>query len=134
MEELASLLQRNVTVETADGKRYTGILSGADTNNLNICLTGAKDGAGQLIPKLILTGSSIRQIFTLEKSFDLLGLADRLERVFPRMVKTVEPAGVIVVMDKIRVTQKGVIEGSGPAAERVHRVYEEFMKDQAKST
>jgi len=48
------------------------------------------------------------------------------------MVKVIEEAGVIVVMDKIRVTQKGIIEGTGPAAERVQRVYDEFMKEQAK--
>jgi hypothetical protein len=48
------------------------------------------------------------------------------------MVKTVEEAGVIVVMDKIRITEKGIIEGSGPAAERVQRVYDEFMKERAK--
>jgi hypothetical protein len=37
-----------------------------------------------------------------------------------------------VVMDKIRLGEKGMIEGSGPAAERVQKVYEEFMKEQPK--
>jgi len=49
------------------------------------------------------------------------------------MVKIVEEAGVIVVMDKIRVTEKGLIEGRGPAAERVQRVYEEFMRERERS-
>jgi hypothetical protein len=30
-------------------------------------------------------------------------------------------------MDKVKVTEKGVVEGSGPAAERVQRVYDLFM-------
>jgi len=38
-------------------------------------------------------------------------------------------AGVIVVMDKIRVDETGVIEGSGPAAERVQSIYERFIKE-----
>jgi hypothetical protein len=36
---------------------------------------------------------------------------------------------VIVVMDKIRVTEKGLIEGSGPAADRVKKVFDEFRKE-----
>ncbi|MEM3018755.1 MAG: Lsm family RNA-binding protein, partial [Candidatus Bathyarchaeia archaeon] len=59
----------------------------------------------------------------------LRGLAERLERVFPKLVRLYEEQGVIVVMDRIRVTEKGVIEGSGPAAERVQRIYEEFMRE-----
>ncbi|MFQ5762986.1 MAG: Lsm family RNA-binding protein, partial [Candidatus Bathyarchaeia archaeon] len=49
--------------------------------------------------------------------------------VFPRLVKLYEDVGVIVVMDKIRLTKEGIIEGSGPAAERVKKVYEEFLKE-----
>jgi len=47
------------------------------------------------------------------------------------MVKLYEDAGVIVVMDKIRVSERGIVEGSGPAAERVKRVYDEFIKEKS---
>jgi len=132
MEELSILLQKNVTVQTASGKSYTGILSGVDANTMNICLSDARDETGQPIHKLFLNGQTVLQILSIEKPFDLRSLAERLERVFPRMVKTIEEAGVIVVMDKIRVTEKGIVEGTGPAAERVQRVYDEFMKERAK--
>jgi len=132
MEELSVLLQKNVTVQTASGKSYTGILSGVDANTMNICLSDARDETGQPIHKLFLNGQTVLQILSIEKPFDLRSLAERLERVFPRMVKTIEDAGVIVVMDKIRITEKGIIEGSGPAAERVQKVYDEFMKERAK--
>jgi len=132
MEELSVLLQKTVTVQTASGKSYTGILSGVDANTMNICLSDARDETGQPIHKLFLNGQAVLQILSIEKPFDLRSLAERLERVFPRMVKTIEEAGVIVVMDKIRITEKGIIEGSGPAAERVQRVYDEFMKERAK--
>ena len=72
-------------------------------------------------------------MYSMEKPFDLQSLADRLERVFPRMVRVVEGAGVILIMDKIRLSEKGIIEGSGPAAERVQKVYEEFMKEATKT-
>ncbi len=132
MEELSTLLQKSVTVQTASGKRYTGILSGVDADTMNMCLSDARDETGQPIHKLFLNGQTVLQILSIEKPFDLRSLGERLERVFPRMVKTIEEAGVIVVMDKIRISEKGIIEGSGPAAERVQKVYDEFMKERAK--
>jgi hypothetical protein len=50
------------------------------------------------------------------------------------MVKVSEGAGIIVVMDRIRVSEKGILEGSGPAAERVQKVYEEFIRAAAQPT
>lgn len=131
-EELALLLQKPIVVETNGGKRYTGILSGVDTDTLTVCISDCTDESGKTVHRLFITGRSIAQMYSVEKPFALQSLADRLERVFPRMVRVVEGAGVIVVMDKIRLGEKGIIEGSGPAAERVQRVYEEFMKEQSK--
>ncbi len=95
-------------------------------------MTNAKSDAGLAIHKLFLNGETIVQISSFDKPFDLASLGERLERVFPRMVRVMEDAGVIVVMDRIRVTEKGIIEGSGPAAERVQRVFEEFMREKGK--
>jgi small nuclear ribonucleoprotein (snRNP)-like protein len=131
-EELALLLQKPIVVETNSGKRYTGILSGVDTDTLTVCISECTDESGKTVHRLFITGRSIAQMYSVEKPFALQSLADRLERVFPRMVRVVEGAGVIVVMDKIRLGEKGIIEGSGPAAERVQRVYDEFMKEQTK--
>lgn len=131
-EELALLIQRPVIVETNNGKKYSGVLSGVDTDTLSVCIANCTDESGKVAHRLFLTGHSIAQIYSMEKPFALQALADRLERVFPRMVKMVEGAGVIVVMDKIRLGEKGLIEGSGPAAERVQKVYEEFMREQVK--
>jgi len=130
MEEITSQLQRNVTVLTKDGKNYTGILSGVDSHSLNICLTGVKDDTGRVLNKLFLNGSNVAQIFSTEKPFNLQALAERLERVFPRMIRVNEGAGIITVMDRIRVSEKGIVEGTGPAAERVQRVYDEFVRAQ----
>jgi alpha-amylase/alpha-mannosidase (GH57 family) len=49
--------------------------------------------------------------------------------VFPRLVKLYEDKGFIWVMEKVKVTEKGVIEGTGPAAERVQKVYEQFLSE-----
>ncbi|MEM3575064.1 MAG: LSM domain-containing protein, partial [Candidatus Bathyarchaeia archaeon] len=100
-EELSQLLNKNVTVETINGKVYSGILSGVNASSMSICLTDAKDQGGRSIYKLFINGSAILEIYSAEKPFDLEALAMRLERVFPRMVKLVEGSGTIVVMDKI---------------------------------
>lgn len=133
MEEITALLQKVITVATSDGKNYTGILSGVDSHSLNICLTDAKDNSGRLVNKLFLNGNNVVQIFSTEKPFNLQALADRLERVFPRMVRVNEGAGIILVMDRIRVSEKGILEGTGPAAERVQKVYEEFIRAQTQT-
>jgi small nuclear ribonucleoprotein (snRNP)-like protein len=133
MEEITSLLQKVVSVSTTEGKNYTGVLSGVDSHTMNICLTDAKDDAGKLLHKLFLNGGKVTQIVSSVKPFNLQALADRLDRVFPRMVKVSEGAGVIVVMERIRVTEKGIIEGSGPAAERVQKVFEEFNREQTQA-
>ena len=129
MEELSNLIQKDVRISTNAGKSYTGRLTGVDPKTLNLCLENAQDNEGRRIFKVFIPGHSIAQIEGVEKPFDLKGLAQRLERVFPRMVKLYEDVGVIVVMDKIRVSENGVIEGTGPAAERARRVYEEFVRE-----
>lgn len=133
MEEITAQLQKVITVITSDGKNYTGVLSGVDSHSLNICLTNAKDDSGRIINKLFLNGGNVVQIFSTEKPFNLQALADRLERVFPRMVRVNEGAGIIVVMDRIRLSEKGIIEGTGPAAERVQKVYDEFIRAQTQT-
>jgi len=131
MEEISGLLQKVVTVSTADRKSYTGVLVGLDSHTLNVCLSEVKDESGHVVHRLLLNGGKVTQIFSSERPFNLQALADRLERVFPRMVRVSEGAGIIVVMDRIRVSERGILEGSGPAAERVQKVYDEFVRASA---
>ena len=125
------LLDKTVMVITVDGKKYSGTLSGIDPDTLSLSLSDAKDEQGTATHKLILNGKVLGQIFTIEKPFDLKALSERLEKVFPTMVKLYEDQGFIWVMEKIKVTEKGVVEGSGPIAERVNRVYSLFVKEAA---
>jgi hypothetical protein len=116
-------------VITVDGRKFSGTLSGIDPDTLSLSLTNAKDEKGVITHKILLNGSTLGQIFTIEKPFDLKALSERLEKVFPTMVKLYEDKGFIWVMEKIKVTEKGVTEGSGPIAERVNRVYNLFTKE-----
>ena len=127
--EVGALIDKTVTVVTVDSKSYTGNLVGINPDNLSLCLAEAKDDKGRLINRLFLNGSVVAQILAVEKPFDLKALAGRLEKVFPTLVKLYEDKGFIWVMDKIKIAEKGVIEGSGPAAERVQKVYDQFLSE-----
>jgi len=128
-EEFSRLLRRVVTVKTSDGQTYIGTLEGYNPETMSVCLVEARDEKGKTVPRVFLSGNIVAQILATEKPFNIKGLADRLEKVFPRMVRLYDDVGVIVVMDKIRVNAGGIVEGTGPMAERVQRVYEEFMRE-----
>jgi small nuclear ribonucleoprotein (snRNP)-like protein len=123
------LVDKAVTVTTVNGKEYTGTLIGINPDNLSLCLSDAKDEKGKTLHRVFLNGSVVAQILAIEKPFNLKALAERLEKVFPTLVKLYEDKGFIWVMDKIKVTEKGVIEGTGPAAERVQKVYDQFFSE-----
>ena len=127
--EVATLLDKRVTVATADEKSYSGTLIGINPDNMSLCLSEAKDQNGQPLHRVVLNGNVVAKIFAVEKPFDLKALSERLEKVFPTMVKLYDDKGFIWVMDKIKLTEKGVAEGTGPAAERVQRVYEQFLSE-----
>ena len=127
--EVAALVDKTVTVATSTGKTFSGTLIGINPDNLSLCLAEAKDETRQVSHRVFLNGSVIAQILSSEKPFDLKALATRLEKVFPTMVKLYDDKGFIWVMDKVKLTERGVTEGSGPAAERVQRVYEQFMSE-----
>ncbi|MEM3437054.1 MAG: Lsm family RNA-binding protein [Nitrososphaerales archaeon] len=120
------MIGRRVIAETVEGRVYEGELVGID-ERLNIILNNVI-GAGDKFYKIVLNNSFIKEIRLVEKPFDLKALAERLNKVFPGMVKLREDIRSIIVMDKIKVTEQGV-EGSGLAAERVKSVFDEFMRE-----
>ncbi|MCJ7469600.1 Lsm family RNA-binding protein [Candidatus Bathyarchaeota archaeon] len=125
--EVSALADRHVIVSTTTGKTFSGTLLGINPDNLSLCLAEAKDDEGRIVHRVFLNGNVVAQILGVEKPFDLKALADRVEKVFPTMVKLYEDKGFIWVMDKVKLTENGVVEGSGPAAERVQKVYEQFI-------
>lgn len=124
-EEILQFVGKKVLIETSYDKSYSGTLSAID-EKLDIVLENVE---GQGILRIIINGSFVKEIKLLEKPFDLKGLADRLSRVFPGLVKIRDDVKAIIVMDKIKVTEYGIEEGSGLAADRVKSIYEEFMRE-----
>lgn len=127
-EETLQFLGKKVSVETSDNKVYNGTLAGID-EKLDVVLENVE---GHGILKVILNGAFVKEIRLMEKPFDFKALAERLARVFPGLVKIREDVGAIIVMDKIKVTQAGVEEGSGLSADRVRQIYDDFMRESKK--
>lgn len=125
--EVAGLVDSSVVVVTTTGKTYGGTLVGVNPDSLSLCLADVKTEEDRVLHRVFLNGSVVAEILSVEKPFDLKALSERLEKVFPTMVRLYEDNGFIWVMDKVKVTEKGVVEGSGPAAERVQSVYAHFI-------
>ncbi len=124
-EEILQFVGKKVSIETSYDKNYNGTLSAVD-ERLDTVLENVE---GQGILRIVINGSFVKEIKLLEKPFDLKGLADRLSRVFPGLVKIRDDVNAIIVMDKIKVTEHGIEEGTGLAADRVKSIYEEFMRE-----
>ena len=130
-EEISNLIGSFVSVVTSNGNKYKGKLIGI-TENLNLVLDNIEskeENKEEKVYKIVLNGDFVSEIGLLSEPFNLKALGERLEKVFPGLVKIHEDIKAIIVMDKIKVTDKGLTEGIGLAAERVRAVYEEFIKD-----
>ena len=127
--ELISLLESPVNVIMTSGKTHGGILKGFDVNTLSLVLANAKDNEGNLAHRVFINGNNIVELVKTEEPFDLKGLAEELQKIFPPgEVKYLEDARIISILNKIRITEKGV-EGTGPIAERVRKVYDHYFEE-----
>ena len=128
-EELNAFVGKPVSVITLEGKEYSGVILGID-ESLNLVLDRV-GGAGEHVFKIAINGSNVREIRLTAKPFDYKALGERLNKVFPGLVQVREEIGTIMVMDKIKVTEKGV-EGSGLAVDKAKAIYDEYIRDTKK--
>ena len=125
-----TFLGKKVAVETSDSRTVQGILVGVG-EKMDIILSEPV-GVDESVIKVVLNGDFVKEIKLLEKPFDLRALSDRLNRVFPGMVSLREDVQVITVMDKIRVSEQGVV-GEGLASDKVKAVFDEFARESKKT-
>ena len=122
------MIGRRVSVTAGDGKQFQGELLGVD-EKLNLVI-GSVTGSGEGSLKVVLNGSFVKEIDLLEKPFDLKALNERLGKAFPGMTKLREDIGAIIVMDSIKVTERGVVEGADRlSATRVKQIFDEFARE-----
>ncbi|MCX8185181.1 MAG: Lsm family RNA-binding protein [Sulfolobales archaeon] len=136
-QELYSLLDHVILVRLSDGTRYEGRLKGIDVDGLtlHLVLEDVRDSSGSELPKVFVSGSRISEIILKEKAvFNAKEFAayavDRL-KVRPDAVKVDEISNVVRFLDRYVVSEKGV-EGSGPFAEKLYSVWQEYLESKSK--
>jgi small nuclear ribonucleoprotein (snRNP)-like protein len=120
-------MNEEVKVELKNGDVLSGVLKAYDPDTFSILLENASI-KGEMYKVIMVNGNVISMIYLKEKKVDMERLAKRLEEYFPRLVEYKRPLGVILVMNKIRVTENGVEGEPGPAYDRVKKIYDEFVK------
>ncbi len=133
--ELSSLLGKKVMVRLSDGRAYQGVLAGFDHPDMNIMLLNASDTKGNSYPKIFVRGNALSEIIALEMPlFDPKEFADYVVRRLNLHVGDARPypdAGIVVVLNNIKVSEKGV-EGSGPLATKLNSLLEEYLEEKKK--
>ena len=128
-KELADLKGKYITIVTTTGKSFNGLLKAWNPETFDLCLSNVNEGKNSYF-KVFLRGPIISEILISEQPFDLQGLATELQErlnLLEADVKLFEDARMIQVLNKVKVTEKGV-EGTGPVADRVRVVFEQFME------
>ncbi len=135
--EIQSFLRKLVLITLQNGKSWSGMLLAISTegNSGFIVLGKAKlkdknQEVNQSVHKVFININEVSSIVVEEAPFDLVGLTSELEKVFrqPGHVKFYEETGLIVVLDRVRVQEKGV-DGTGPVADRVRAIYDRFKNE-----
>ena len=129
-EELNAFLGRHVVVITSEGKEYSGQLLGVD-EKLNIVLDKVV-GVGPNVFKLAMNGEGVREIRLMDRPFDYSGARREAQQGLPGLVSVREDIGAIIVMEKIKVTDKGIVEGTGLAADKVKAIFDDYMREPKK--
>ena len=124
--EINHMLNEVVIVELRNGQKIRGILKALSPDNLSIILGEVSIG-GDRYASVVFSGAAISAIYLRKVKIDLDELRNMLERMFPRMVSYKRDQGVIIVMNKIKVTEAGVEGEHGPVYERVKKIYNEFI-------
>jgi len=125
--ELMNLIDKTVEVTTTMGRKYVGKVSMVEPENFSTILVDAKDDQGNFFALIVLNGIIVSEIKLLQ-FYNMKELAERLEKVFPRLVFYDEISKVIVVANSVRVLPNGTVEGSGPLADKVKAICNEFFK------
>lgn len=132
-KEISAFTNKRVAVVLKNGTKYVGEMKGVSPETLTCVLVKArKDQDLKEIHRIALNGDLISEIYLEEAPFDLLGLKEELEQIFrrPGDVKVYDEAGLIVVLERVKVSETGV-EGSGPVADRVRAIFNRYAQTQS---
>ncbi|MFQ5951534.1 MAG: Lsm family RNA-binding protein [Candidatus Geothermarchaeales archaeon] len=125
--EISIFMNEEVKIDTVKGEVIEGTLRAYDPDTLSLILENARTG-GEEFKRLMISGGSVSKVYLKEKRVDFERLKTMMEKSFPNLVEYRKELGVILVMNRIRVTEEGVEGEPGPATDRVNKIFGEFMR------
>jgi small nuclear ribonucleoprotein (snRNP)-like protein len=127
--ELGLLLDKVVKVYLDKEKFFVGQLKGVSETQ-DLILINAKNEKNKEFPKLLVRSTFYNFVSVEEEPFPMQALSDRIATIFSKgHVNYIEDQNIISILNgKIIVDENGV-RGSGPSAERVKKIYDQFKID-----
>ncbi|MFX0031161.1 MAG: Lsm family RNA-binding protein [Candidatus Hodarchaeota archaeon] len=127
--ELQSLIDKIVKVYLDKDKFFVGLLKGVSEDS-NLILENAKNEKNKDFPKVLIRSTYYFYVTVEEEPFPMQALADRIATIFSKgHVNYITDQNIISILNgKIIVDENGV-RGTGPSAERVKKIYEQFKLD-----
>lgn len=127
--ELQSLIDKIVKVYLDKDKFFVGLLKGVSEDS-NIILENAKNEKNKEFPKILIRSTYYFYVTIEEEPFPMQALADRIATIFSKgHVNYIADQNIISILNgKIIVDENGV-RGTGPSAERVKKIYDQFKLD-----
>jgi small nuclear ribonucleoprotein (snRNP)-like protein len=127
--EIGSLIDKVVKVYLDDDKFFVGLLKGISEDS-NLILDNVKNEKNKVFPKILVRSTFYNYVTLEEEPFPMQALADRISKIFSKgHVNYIPEQNVISILNgKIVVNEDGV-RGDGPSAERVKKIYEQFVMD-----
>jgi small nuclear ribonucleoprotein (snRNP)-like protein len=127
--ELGALVEKIVKVYIDKDKFFVGQLKGISEDS-NLILINAKNEKNKSFPKLFIRSNFYNFVSLEEEPFPMVALSDRIATIFSKgHVNYIVDQNIISILSgKIVVSQDGV-KGSGPSADRVRKIFEQFKMD-----
>ncbi|AAY80044.1 Lsm family RNA-binding protein [Sulfolobus acidocaldarius] len=135
--DLGSLLDKTIIVKLNNNKVYSGVLSSFEVSPFMVSLLNAKDNDNNMYYKVIINGNMITEILVKSAPlFDPREFADVITKELNLRttdIKVYEEAGVVTILDRVKVTENGV-EGSGPLAQKVYDIFNSYIDKKKKGS
>ena len=127
--ELGLLLDKIVKVYLDKDKFFVGQLKGVSEDS-NLILVNAKNEKNKSFPKLFIRNNYYNFISLEDEPFPMKALADRIARIFSKgHVNYIEDQNIISILNGKIIVDEDEVRGSGPSAERVKTIFEQFKMD-----
>jgi small nuclear ribonucleoprotein (snRNP)-like protein len=127
--ELQKFIDKIVKVYIDDDRFFVGTLKGI-SQEANLILSSVRNEKNKAFPEVLINNTFYNYITVEEKPFPMEALAERISKIFSKgHVQYIDDQNIISILGgKIIVDENGV-RGSGPSAERVQKIYDQFKMD-----